>query len=309
MTSGLPSVAVLLSTYNGEAFLQAQLESLALQQGVAVQVFVRDDGSSDGTLAVLRSFAHLWPQLAAPFTGANLKPAMSFLELLRSAPEGFDYYAFCDQDDVWLPDKLSRAAASLQDMPPSKPTLYCSLVTCVDRDLHPLGPPRIDRDGRFKHLLFENIAYGNTVVMNTEARRLISSRKPLRGVIMHDWWCALTVSAFGAVHYDERSGVLYRQHGRNMVGASQSRVAEVGRLVAALWRDRRQFWPVHAQAAEFLRLYGDQLASDRRRLVQDLVTSRRSLPARIRFAISGHMTRSNFLGAVAGRALVVAGWY
>src|SRR5580698_8909922 len=104
-----PTVAVLMSTYNGEAFLAAQLDSLADQRGVELQVFVRDDGSSDRTLAILSDHARLWPQLAAPMGGDSRGPAGSFLALMRAAPEGFDHYAFCDQDDVWLPDKLFHA--------------------------------------------------------------------------------------------------------------------------------------------------------------------------------------------------------
>ncbi len=304
-----PRVAVLLSTYNGEAFLGAQLDSLRAQRDVLVEVFARDDGSSDATLEILAGYARWWPQLAAPMTGPNLGPAASFLTLLGGEMEGFDGFAFCDQDDIWLPDKLARATSRLQDVSGGAPALYCSRVMCVDRSLHPLGPAPIKRDGRFAHLLFENIAFGATVVMNARAVALVRSRPPASGVIMHDWWCALVVSAFGSVIYDERPGLLYRQHGDNQIGQSANRLGELVRLARLFARAPSRFYPIHAQAAEFMRLFGDDLDPRDRWLAQALVDSKRSAAARIAYAASGKIGRADLLGAVAARGLIAAGLY
>lgn len=304
-----PRVAVLLSTYNGEAFLEAQLDSLIAQRGVEVEVFARDDGSDDATLAVLARYAGHWPHLASPMRGPNLGPAASFLTLLAAAPEGFDGYAFCDQDDVWLPDKLERAARRLAEAGAETPLLYCSRVMCVDRALRSLGPAPIKDDPRFEHLLFENIAFGVTVVMNGAAAALVRSRLPGGGVIMHDWWCALAVSAFGTVIYDPEWGVLYRQHGANQIGQGANRLAEIARLARLFVRAPRRFYPIHAQAAEFLRLYVADLAPPRRRLVELLVSSKRSLATRLALAASRDITRAGLLGAVGARTLIAAGLY
>ena len=305
----MPRIAVLLSTFNGEAFLAGQLDSLLAQRDVEVEVFARDDGSSDATREILVGYARWWPQLAAPMTGPNLGPAASFLTLLGSETGGFDAFAFCDQDDVWLPDKLARAAGRLRDGGGDSPALYCSRVMCVDRSLRPLGPAPIKRDGRFEHLLFENIAFGVTVVMNVGAAALVRSRLPRSGVIMHDWWCALVVSAFGKVIYDERPGVLYRQHGENQIGQSASRLGEWARLARVFARAPERFYPIHAQAAEFLRLIGDDLAPRDRQLAQALVDSKRSTAARLAYAASGKISRADILGAVVARGLIAAGLY
>jgi len=304
-----PRIAVLLSTYNGEAFLAAQLDSLISQRGVDVTLFARDDGSSDATREILTRYAGRWPSLAAPTAGSNLGPARSFLELLSAAPGGFDAYAFCDQDDVWLPDKLRRAARRLAEVPPARPALYCSRVLCVDADLRPLGPAPVKDDDRFEHLLFENIAFGVTVVMNWAAAELIRSRPPVAGVIMHDWWCALVTSAFGEVIYDPEPGVLYRQHGGNEIGQASRRLAEIRRQARIFARDPSRFYPIRAQAAEFLRLWGGRLDPSRRRLTEALVDSKRSLAGRIAFAASGRIVRANLAGAIAARILVLAGLY
>ena len=304
-----PRVAVLLSTYNGEAFLEAQLASLAAQEGVEVEVFARDDGSSDATREILARHADRWPALAALPKGPNLGPAMSFLDLLATAPDGFDRYAFCDQDDVWLPDKLSRASRRLAEVPDGRPALYCSRVMCVDDELRPLGPGPVKDDGRFEHLLYENIAFGVTVVMNAPAARWVRSRPPASSVIMHDWWCALTTSAFGEVIYDPEPGVLYRQHGGNEIGQASAPLAELGRQARMFARSPRRYWPVHAQAAEFLRLWGDALDPRRLECVQALAQSKGSLARRLTLAASGRIVRANLPGAVIARILVVAGLY
>lgn len=304
-----PTVAVLLSTFNGEAYLQAQLDSLAAQEGVQVELFVRDDGSSDATLDILARHAKTWPRLAAPDAGAGLGPAKSFLRLLSTAPDGFGYYAFCDQDDVWLPDKLARATEALVHAPESGPGLYCSRVMCVDRELCAMGLSQVNPDSRFEHLLFENIAFGNTVVMNADARALILGSPLQAGMIMHDWWCALVVSAFGTVIHDDAARILYRQHGGNAIGASSLRIGEIGRHLLKLFRNPRSFYPIHDQAEALLRLFGDRLAPERRALVEALVTSRHSLSARLRYAATGPMIRNRPIDAIAGRVLVAAGLY
>jgi glycosyltransferase involved in cell wall biosynthesis len=302
-----PHIAVLLSTYNGAPWLAAQLDSLAAQEGVDVEVFARDDGSGDATCEVLARYADRWPRLAEAPSGPNLGPAMSFLALLAAAPDGFDGYALCDQDDVWPPQKLARACRALAGA--DGPALYCSQVMCVDADLGPLGPAPVKDDPRFEHLLFENIAFGVTVVMNAAAAQLVRSRPPERGVIMHDWWCALVVSAFGEVIYDPEPGVLYRQHGGNEIGQDVSRIAELPRQARRLWRAPGRFWPAHAQAREFLRLWGEDLAPPRRALVQAFVDSKRSLSARLAYAAAGPILRERLTDALVARALVAAGLY
>lgn len=302
-------VAVLLSTYNGAAFLEAQLASLAAQEDVAVEVYARDDGSSDATREILAAHGSRWPALAAVESGPNLGPALSFLTLLARAPEGFDAYAFCDQDDVWPVRKLARATAALAPIAADRPALYCSRVLCVDAELRPLGSGPLKADGSFEHLLFENIAFGATVVMNAAAAHLIGSRPPTAGVIMHDWWSALVSSAFGEVIYDPEPGLLYRQHSGNEIGQGSDRVSELLRMARIFARAPTRFWPVHAQAAEFLRLWGEDLEPVRRRSAEALVASKASLGGRLAYAATARIPRANLSGAIAGRLLIATGLY
>lgn len=309
LATHIPSVAVLISTYNGEAYLSAQLDSLALQKSVNVEVFVRDDGSTDKTIEILRDYAHRWPALGAIVSGKNLRPATSFLTLLADVPDNFDYYAFCDQDDVWLPEKLSYATEKLSVLPDMEPGLYCAEVTCVDHNLTPLGQTSIRGTGRFDELIFANIVSGNTLVMNNAAAMLVRSRTPEHAVIMHDWWCALVVSAFGRVVCDARPTVLYRQHQGNALGAAPGRIPGLLFQLKVFLRDPRGFYPIRAQTAELLRLYGDGLRPTDRKLAGALVDSCRSSTARILYAIFGRIPRSDLFGSLGTRILIAVGWY
>ncbi|MBQ4399872.1 MAG: glycosyltransferase, partial [Alphaproteobacteria bacterium] len=107
----MDNVLVLMSTYNGEKYLKTQLDSILAQQGVNVQILVRDDGSSDGTLPILQAYAAQGK--LTYYTGPNLKPAKSFMDLIYNAPQA-DFYAFADQDDYWLPEKLICAVNKLK---------------------------------------------------------------------------------------------------------------------------------------------------------------------------------------------------
>ncbi len=303
----MPRVCVLLSTYNGARFLGEQLDSLAGQAGVEVMLHARDDGSKDATVDILRARAGRWPELACLTPGTNLGPALSFLELLRTAPDDADYYAFCDQDDVWLPDKLARAVATMAGTP--GPALYCSNVALVDETLVPLGQAPDHRDTRFAHLLFENIAFGCTTVLDRAARDLVKSRDPGDSAVMHDWWCGLVVAAFGVVHYDARPGVLYRQHRGNVVGQQGSALVQTWREIARFLRDAPGFYRIHAQASALLRLYGDGLPAHHRVQTERLVASRKRVRDRLLYAINGPVTRLRRFDAVVVRALIVAGWY
>lgn len=301
-----PVVAVLLSTYNGAAFLTEQLDSLARQRGVRVVLHARDDSSCDETCAELRSQAARWPDLAAIAPSPNIGVTRSFMELLRTAPEA-DFYAFCDQDDCWFEDKLAVAAQTLAGS--EEPAMYCSNVMLADAALRPLGAAPVNSDIRFEHLLFENIAFGCTTVLDRAARDLVLEREPGQGAVMHDWWCALVVSAFGRLIYDPAPRLLYRQHGGNAVGQTLGRAAQIASEARRFLRDARSFYRPHAQAAEFEARWGERLAPEQRRLLRNFIASKASLPARARYALSGPVIRKRTLDALVARALILAGWY
>jgi hypothetical protein len=126
---------------------------------------------------------------------------------------------------------------------------------------------------------------------------------------MHDWWCALVVSALGKVTYDPGAHVLYRQHGRNYVGAEVGALATMTKKAMLAPRNLSRLYPIHAQASELVRLFGARLAPLRLALAEGLVSSKRSMGARISYALAGPLLRSRPLESLAARGLIMAGLY
>lgn len=213
---------VLMATFNGAAFLDEQLRSLREQTDSSWILVARDDHSTDETIDLFNTFAATCEPrqiMRMPSGSKRLGVLDNFLTLLAHAPISARY-AFCDQDDVWLPNKLMRAARAFRGYPNHMPVLYCSRQVIVDETLGRLGlSSDVPRPISISNALVQNIATGNTVVINEPARRAILAT-PAPANSYHDWWCYLVVTAVGgAVIFDRRSSILYRQHGLNVVGA------------------------------------------------------------------------------------------
>jgi hypothetical protein len=223
-------VAILLSTRDGAPFLAEQLESLLAQSHRDWQIFWRDDGSVDETPALMRDFADgagIGRVVDLNDNAGHVGITASFLGLLRRAPRG-RIVAFADQDDVWLPEKLARGVAALEDIPQDVPGLYCARQRLVAADLTPirLSAPVLGRPG-FPQSMTQNVATGCTVMLNPQAASLIAEAREPVGTL-HDWWAYLLVSASGGtVVFDDEPTVLYRQHARNAVGVPLSRSRRV----------------------------------------------------------------------------------
>lgn len=213
------SVCVLMSTYNGEKFLKTQIDSILAQEGVKIQLLVRDDGSTDATHALLNKYQE--KGLLDWYTGPNLRSAYSFWDLVERAPES-SYYSFADQDDYWYPDKLSAAVTALKLI--DGPALYFCKKRLVDAQLNPLNAPdEVVTGVTLPYSLLGCRAAGCTMVFNLELMQMLRLCKP-RTMTMHDSWVLRVAGAVGQVVYDETSHMDYRQHGANVVGASPSRL-------------------------------------------------------------------------------------
>ena len=263
-------VTVLLSTYNGEKFLREQLDSILSQQlpdGCALKILVRDDGSTDATLAILREYAEANSGLSY-YQGENLKPAKSFWHLVKTCEEA-DYYAYSDQDDVWFPDKLARGIAAIEaEQSPSTPILYNSNVTVTDAALKPIAPMNgeiLHTD--LAHVLIYNVSNGCASVFNDAARReFLRYDMDENMVIMHDRISDLLTVLFGKLIYDPEPSMYYRQHGNNVVGEQS-----IGKVKSFFKRVKRFMGPSNSIRSErckmLLRLYGDRLSEEQKRLL------------------------------------------
>lgn len=283
-TTGTHGVDVLISTYNPQPFIGELLRSVLDQDYPAFRVRIRDDGTScERSKTLLRECAEA-AGLEIEY-GEHLGVVVSFLTMLGAVPGVVQYTAFCDQDDVWFPGKLSRAIAALEEkVPRETPGLYCSRYIITDRDLKPLAySPLPRREPSFGNALVQNIAAGFTIVLNRPARLVIQERLP-QSAAMHDWWCYLVISGLGTVVYDPEPTVLYRQHADNAIGEDASLLRRwSGRLRRLRQRGKQR--PITDQAAEFLRLFGCQLDPDRLHLLESFVSGRSTTIERLAYAL------------------------
>jgi len=266
-------VDILLATYNGGRFLREQLDSVVGQTYAHWRLLVRDDGSSDGTADILEEYQRRIGermQIVRDELG-RLGPALSFGRLLTlsDAP----YATFCDQDDVWMPDRIEQLLAEMRRMEretgAARPILVHSDLQVIDEEGHEISRsfwnyqylrPEVAEDWR--RLVVQNVVTGCATLMNA-ALRDIAARIP-QEAIMHDWWLALVAARFGRVGYVDRATVKYRQHGRNDTGAKRWGMSYVVAKVAELRRDGWQegLRRTQRQAAALRREYGSRLTQE-----------------------------------------------
>ncbi|MDX1382156.1 MAG: glycosyltransferase family 2 protein [Thermoanaerobaculia bacterium] len=306
-----PTVHILLSTFDGERFLTPQLESLVAQDYPACVVHVRDDGSGDDTPRILDEFADRHPKVVVETGGGRRGFVGSFLELLRLAPDGPGHlYAFCDQDDVWRPDKISRAVAAIGAGETADTALYFARVEVVDADLQPLTLSPLPRRPGFANAVVENVVTGCTAVLGRRLRELMLEAPP-ESMLLHDWWAYLVGSAFGRLCYDPVPAVKHRQHGANVSqweGRAWKRAGQRAGLFARRFRSGEVGFSSLRQAESFLEVYGDRLGGDERALVEELVALRSAGPlARLGYALRPKVRRSRRFDDLVMRVLIVLG--
>ena len=272
----MKKILVLLSSYNGEKYIEEQIDSLLKQEEVEVSILVRDDGSNDGTIKILERYekeGHI-----SLIKGKNLGWKKSFMELIYNSSD-YDYYAFCDQDDIWLPQKLKVAVDCLELMPSDAPNLYGSNLRYY-RDGVDKGLVRMKKiKPSLQTALIKNLTAGCTMVFNKELRNRVQKNPPQID-FPHDYWVYQVASLLGNVYYDHDSYILYRQHDSNQLGVTISKFAKwVGRI-----KNMRNFIRVRGRclaAKELLRLYGHLLSEEDIKAVRKVACYKESFKNRL----------------------------
>lgn len=302
----LPRVNVLLSAYNGMGYIEEQIESVLSQVGVDVVLYIRDDGSTDHTLEIIERFQLSHPNISV-FSGGNIGYVKSFFALLSNADCSADFFAFCDQDDIWLPEKLASAVELISGRNSDRPVMYFSRTEYVNHKLEHLAYSVMLDESRigYKNALVQNVATGCTVVFNASARALVVSRVPTY-CLVHDWWVYLVVGAFGEVIYDPRSFIRYRQHAGNAIGASGSFLEIYKRRIVRFFESKSNV-RVSLQLAEFLRLYGTLLSEEKKSQLAMLAECQTSFAARFRCVLSNSYQRNSVVDNMLLKVVILIG--
>jgi glycosyltransferase involved in cell wall biosynthesis len=242
------------------------LDSLGAQTLPIDQMIVSDDGSTDNTLNILDNHIIL--------KGPQKSFAHNFMSVFNQIHDPGHFIAFADQDDIWFENKLEKAVKALKHFPDNIPALYGCRTEIIDAQAKHLGfSPLFSQKPSFANALVQNIAGGNTMVMNRAAWNLIKAC-PVESVVSHDWWFYLLISAAGGnVYYDHEPSVYYRQHDKNLVGANNSWRARFHRI-NMLMKNRFKHWNDFNIAN--LKQYEDQLTQENKIILANFIKSRES---------------------------------
>lgn len=302
MTETRTKIQVLISTYNGEKYLKELMESVLNQDIKQLTLIIRDDGSNDNTLKILSRYSS--KKHIKIFSEKNIGIIQSFFKLLKLSSPNSDYFAFCDQDDIWMREKLSRAINRLNEFPKEIPLMYCSRTILVNDKLNIIKYSKIPRrQPSFRNALVENIATGCTIVINNSARKLILKQIP-SSALMYDWWVYLTLSAFGKVIYDVKPRILYRQHSSNIIGVETNFIRKWnGRIKRFIKRGKKLL--ISQQVNEFHKIYGMILPEDKEKIVNKFINSRKTLISRIHYAFNGEVCRQSLIDDIILRILII----
>ncbi len=221
----MKKIVVLLSTYNGEKYLREQIDSILNQKSShQIDLIVRDDGSYDGTIEILKSYEEKYPERVKVNFKENIGYINSFFELIREA-EGYDYYALSDQDDIWLEDKIETAIEACEACAYSGPLLYGSSSFLVNDQLEIMGETQKNLKGiTWDNLLIQNFFPGHTQVFNEALCRILKAEVDCSKIYVHDFWITYMAFLHGKAIFDNNSHTYYRQHGTNTVGFGKNSV-------------------------------------------------------------------------------------
>lgn len=289
-----PKVLVLMSTYNGERFLEEQLDSILSQEDVNVSLLVRDDGSKDNTCQILSDYALKHQNIELKLC-ENVGFVKSFSELVKMAVTldiDADYYAFADQDDIWMPKKLAMACSVLAMKDNSKPNLFTSNSMQIDAEGRELelfhkGPEPKFRKG---NVLVFGTEQGCSMVFNRKAVEIYSEHEP--SLTWHDRWLYHICYFLGSVTYDHQPLFYYRRHEKNALanhkaGSLEGEPSKIVRVYRILFVEP----PVtnHVEMAqEFYDHFASRLKKDDQKLFRRFIVCRRSLASKIYMLFSRH---------------------
>jgi len=271
-------ITVLMGTFNGEKYVGEQLDSLLGQTMLPDRILIHDDRSTDATSTILKEYRSAHPGLIDVVvneenSGGSGRNFMSMMTVVRD-----DYLMLCDQDDVWLPDKVQKSYEKMTQMEAQwgadVPCLMHSDLRVVDEDLTPEASSfrestfaNYDRT-TLRDQLIQNTATGCTIMYNRALADFVT-RTP-NDMVMHDWWISLIAAAFGHMGHIDDCTILYRQHNENQIGVTDMRT----------WRYKfmRFFNPdqvkadiakTYPQARQFLDFFADRLDPAQIKLLQD----------------------------------------
>lgn len=258
-------VAIIVSTYNGEKYIEKQLESLCNQTYKNIDIYIRDDGSKDKTTEIIEKYENKYNNIKLVKSN-NVGLVNSFYEGLKIAFEKADYFAYCDQDDYWHQNKIERAIEKLKDSDNNKPTVLFTEFNYCNSNLEFIEKSHMNKKGTsFRNSLVECIASGNTMVFNKQMAKLILETNT-QNVCLHDWWLYMIATGIGDIIYDSEPSLEYRRTGNNVTpGGGGFLKLQIFRIKKFLFGDYLK--KVKKQIQKFDENFHNQLSKENQKLI------------------------------------------
>lgn len=301
-------ITVLLATYNGEKYVEEMIDSVLAQDYDNIELILSDDGSIDKTISILDIYAQKYPDKVKRYVsgqkfGSAQKHFMHLLKTFHDSP----YVMFCDQDDFWHKDKVSKTLEKMQEIEKEGlPVLVHTDLRVVDAGLKEISPSFCKqmrlrgKETSFNRYLVQNFVTGCTMLMNRALVELAIKDYGEGTIQMHDWWIALIASAFGKIAFLNQPTIDYRQHGNNVVGAKD--VGSVGFVKNSIKTKKMQksILMALAQAKLFNELYKDYLSGKQLKTITAFIsTENKCLLKRDYIYIRHKLLKRGFLRKVA----------
>lgn len=291
-------VNVLISTYNGEKYIEEQIDSVLKQTYDNIKIFIRDDGSKDGTLSILRRYQS--ENKIILIEGENIGYGRSFMRLLKQTKEG-DFWAFCDQDDVWDEKKIQNAIEKITTLPMDKPAMYFHNFSVTNEKLEQQYIYRNQIPGyAFPMAITECLHLGFATVINKNLRKKML-RVDVDKLTTHDWWAELLVMEFGNVYVDDYIGAKHRR--LDVSVSSDNLSTRLKWLIRALKGNAE----ISNITSLFLAEFGTEMQEKDRKILQWFVGDRYSLIKSLKKTFYFHRWRSSFSSEIVVRFLMVIG--
>ncbi len=302
-------IVVLLSAYNGERYIEKQIESILKQQGIdSLTIIVRNDGSTDGTANVLQRLHENHNNIEI-LNEQNVGLVASFLNLLQYAyNRGYDYYSFSDQDDYWLPEKLSIAINALEGH--NEPSMYASCSTIVDDNLEPCGSITQTklREITFFNSAIQNFCPGHNQVLNhAMAGMVVNNTIYSPAIYSQDMWISKVASVTGTIIFDNTPHTLYRQHANNQLSYGKSKIEWVKDHIKRLRNDEGK--KIAIQLKYFCECYDEYLTDEQKEEIREFFDSQGSFTKRVSYITHTKLYRQRGYETPMFKAMYLTGGY
>lgn len=294
----MKTVQILLSSYNGEKYISRQIDSILRQKDVEIHLLIRDDGSTDGTRAIIKEYEKKYPANVEVVLGENMGWKKSFFTLLQLAGD-YDYYAFADQDDYWYEDKeiSSIKVMEAESRNYNLPQLVQTQYTTTDELLNPIIPQPPNRPVIPKYhdeIFAEEFFQGCCMTWNNVAMNLIKKYTP-QNEYAHDHWVGVVCYLLGKIYFIQVPKFSYVRHSGNASITGNQLAGQIARLKRFLHGDRQLYYNM---GDDLLRGYKESLNNHDKVMCIDLINYKHSIKKKIKLLFNYHLRRRSIRGSL-----------